>query len=541
MVLSQIEVESQLIDLSAEAIKTFCEDISGMSKVHMQGNQQQAHAVTETVIGLEEHFKKKLVVVDCVKTEGALEGTLQFVFDREGLFTLAGIILGMPEQEILENREHGSLKDADSMSDAIRETGRLMASSWQSIFNEKLDGQSHFVKTNTFIGYPWDKPEETIGLAGEKELLFVSYEITIEPYPVFKCGVIFPETLIVDTSVSLPETTALTEEEAGEKPEAETEEQTDEETQGEVEAESEEKAETEIEENGNKAEKNAPIEEPEAFAKEKDATRDANATDEAGEKPEAETEEQTDEETKGEAEAESEEKAETEAKENGNKAEKNAPIEEPEASAQEKDAAPEANATDDVAEEAALEKSKESTIGGVSKIIHKMTQSSAVLPGESAEQFLAMTAEEIMQTEVVWGSPDESVQQAFAKMEYQNVGYMMVGKCGVLEGIVSRSDLTGAISPYLRPIFAKWRRSADDATLQIKIKWVMSSPVCTIKPQESLAAVMEKMHKFGGKCLPVVDQQGKVQGLVTVFDIFKVLITPTISSEGKSSTLRTSA
>ena len=170
-----------------------------------------------------------------------------------------------------------------------------------------------------------------------------------------------------------------------------------------------------------------------------------------------------------------------------------------------------------------------------------MTQSSAVLPGESSDLSLAISAEEIMQKEVVWGSPDDSVQQMLTKMQHHNVGYVMIGQHGVLEGIVSNSDLTGAISPYLRPIFAKWRRSSDDATLQIKIKWIMSKPVHTIKPQASLATVIENMQKFGGRCLPVVDQQGKVQGLVTVFDIFKVLSTPEVSSAGKSSTLRSSA
>ena len=124
MAISQTEIELRSIELSAEAFKTFCEDISGTFGVHIQCNQQQV--VAETITGLEERFKK-LAAVYCVKTEGALDGTLQFVFDREGLFTLAGIILSMPEQKILENREHGSLKDADGMSDAIGETGDLMA------------------------------------------------------------------------------------------------------------------------------------------------------------------------------------------------------------------------------------------------------------------------------------------------------------------------------------------------------------------------------------------------------------------------------
>jgi CBS-domain-containing membrane protein len=94
----------------------------------------------------------------------------------------------------------------------------------------------------------------------------------------------------------------------------------------------------------------------------------------------------------------------------------------------------------------------------------------------------------------------------------------------MLEGIVSRSDITGALSPYLRSLFAKWRRPLDDATLKIKIKWIMSRPVRTIKPQTPLVTIMENVCRFGGRALPVVDEQGKVQGLVTIFDVFQMLL-----------------
>ena len=92
------------------------------------------------------------------------------------------------------------------------------------------------------------------------------------------------------------------------------------------------------------------------------------------------------------------------------------------------------------------------------------------------------------------------------------------------QGIVPKSDLSGAISPYLQPVFSKWRRPLDDATLKIKVKWVMSSPVCTIPPDMPLAVVMENMRKIDGKCLPVTDNEGKVQGVVTTFDVFNAML-----------------
>jgi predicted transcriptional regulator len=129
-----------------------------------------------------------------------------------------------------------------------------------------------------------------------------------------------------------------------------------------------------------------------------------------------------------------------------------------------------------------------------------------------------------MLKELVWGSPEDSVQQAITKMQQYDSGYLMVGINGTLEGIVSNSNITWALSPYLRPIFAKWRRPLDHATLQIRIKWIMSRPVHIVKPETPLANVMENMCRYGVLCLPVVDQQGKAQGLVTEVNVFKVLL-----------------
>ncbi len=166
-----------------------------------------------------------------------------------------------------------------------------------------------------------------------------------------------------------------------------------------------------------------------------------------------------------------------------------------------------------------------------------MTQSSAVSSDESTpsiieekpaisnkDTLLAVCAKDIMQKDVIWANPDDSVQQALAKIQQHNTGYIMIGKEQVPEGIVSKSDLTGALSPYLRSVFVKWRRPMDDATLRIRVKWIMSKPTCTISPDTSLAAIMENMCQVDKKCLPVVDDQGKVRGLVTVFDIFSVLL-----------------
>jgi CBS domain-containing protein len=156
---------------------------------------------------------------------------------------------------------------------------------------------------------------------------------------------------------------------------------------------------------------------------------------------------------------------------------------------------------------------------------HAAPASEQVTHATDTNKFLSVCAKDIMQKNVLWANSDETVQQALAKMRRHGAAYIIVGRHKVPAGIVSKSDLVAAVSPYLRPEFAKWRRPLDDATLNIRLKWAMSSPVHTIGPKTPLVAVIGNMRRRSAKCMPVTDDEGRVQGLITVFDVFKVLLT----------------
>lgn len=431
MTTSQTNTKSQTIELTTTAFNAFCDDISGMFSVEMQCTFKGVSV--ETVKGLSQKFKK-LAAVNFIRSQGVLNGTFHIIFDQAGLFTLAGTIVMLPKQKIIEDRKRGTAKEAEEMTDAIKETGNMLVGSWDRIFREELEGHGHFLQSNTYIGNPWDNPKEKIGLPDGEELTFASYEIIIGDYPAFNCGVIFPEAIFVKPSE--PQAEAATADKQSE------EEPADKET-AKIEASAEEKAETAT-----------PIDVKEPADKET-----------------------------AKIEASVEEKAETVM-----------PIDD-----------------------------KEPATGPVSEIIQKMVQTSPQT-SESGLQSLKICAKDIMRKEVLWGNPDDSVQQAMAKMEQAESRYMMIGKDELPEGIISTFDMASAVSVYLKPMFAKWRRPADDATLQIKIKWIMSKPVRTVKPDTSLKAIIESMYQSGLQCLPVIEKNGKVVGLVTVSDIFNALL-----------------
>jgi CBS domain-containing protein len=329
------------------------------------------------------------------------------------------------------------------------------------------------------------------------------------------------------------EATAATEPKAELNGEPEAEVTVEAEDETEAEAEDDAEADPEAKVNG----------EPEAEAK-VEAEEDTEAEDEpkteeqteAEAKAEAKAKAQAEEEAKIEEEAEADTEPETEVNsepEAGDTVEDEEKIEEraKDETKAEAEVAVEAAAEEkaETEEEIAVTESDEEPTGEkISETIKKMTKSSAVLPGGSGKATIAnnrssskICAKDIMQKELAWATSEERVHQALTKMQQQDSGYIMIGRDGALEGIVSKSDISGATSIYLRPIFEKWHGPGDDATLQIKLKWIMSKPVRTVSPDTPLATIMDNMTRFGGRGLPVVDEHGKVLGLVTVFDIFQ--------------------
>lgn len=573
---SETQTESHIIELATESFKAFCDDIAGMFGIGMECEQKEVR--TETVAGLKKCFKK-LVAVNVVQSTGALEGTFQLIFDQEGLFTLGGVIVMLPEQRILANRKDPSPQLASSMVDAVGEAGNLLVGSWDRIFREGLRKHGHFLqRLPAFIGKPWDDPQNKIGLSADGELVYVPYEMTIASYPSFACGVIFPKSLFAGHSEVSDESGSEPVAEALGGPEAQ---------EASAQAQASQDARTNAAATG--AEKPKPSDTSNTPKEGHTQEAPAGRKTEAKEKPAeaaavsapAEASQGAEDAGKGKAKAEQpaatqedsgkaptsetqvkENEADTPAKEAVEvQAEASEPQAGPAAEPQPAGVAAEqehAVAAAEPAPDAVLaQEPQEPPAGKVSEAIRKMTQSCTTAPGESTpspsqapapafvtieskngthqvperrrkntglSKCLSICAKDMMQGRVIWASPEETVQQAHARMQQYDTGYILVGTNEVLEGIVSRSDLTGALSPYLRSIFAKWRRPLDDATLKIKIKWIMSRPVRTVTPQTPLVTIMDSMCRFGGSGLPVVDEQGKVHGLVTVFNVFQMML-----------------
>ncbi len=139
-------------------------------------------------------------------------------------------------------------------------------------------------------------------------------------------------------------------------------------------------------------------------------------------------------------------------------------------------------------------------------------------------RILDRPARSVMTTDLLWLDSNTSVETALQQMQSHNTRCALVEEEHRLGGILTRSDLNEAVSPYLKPVFSLYRRPLDDASLQIRIKWFMSRPVHTISPDSPLWKAMEMMCRHDIRALPVQDKEGQVLGLITGSGIFQDLI-----------------
>ncbi|MBP7052409.1 MAG: CBS domain-containing protein [Phycisphaerae bacterium] len=491
MAATATDILSRIAELSDAAFAAFCDDIGGMFGVEMHSARRKAE--TSTVRAVRDLFKK-LSVVHLTKADGAVNGTFHLVFDHGGLFILSGVIVMLPESRILEEAKRGSIEDATNLQDAAREVGNLLVGSWDRIFREECPGHGHFVKTGTFLGKPWEKPEQ-IDLQSDTQVVVVTYEMGIESYPDFTCAAVFPAAVLEGfgedkpaQAEPAPSQTPAAAPQAAEKP-----------------AEAKPAP-------GPGAAGPQPAQEPGPAPTPKPAEPAASAKS-APEPPQPTKTPSQD--TSGSSSG---------ATAGSGPGPQIASPEPPAPEAADSFVPPTRRSPlidagmlpSELAGAQSRASGAAASPGGFAFLDASYIQSQPPAP---LAEFLATPASEVMEKDVAWAGPEDTVHDVIAKMQQQNVGYVLVGVNGVLEGLISNSNIQSAVSLYLRPMFAKWHRPQDDATLGVKVKWIMSRPVRTVRPDATLASMIETMRRCGGRCLPVVDAKGAVQGIVTVFDI----------------------
>lgn len=155
-----------------------------------------------------------------------------------------------------------------------------------------------------------------------------------------------------------------------------------------------------------------------------------------------------------------------------------------------------------------------------------------------------MLVKDGMTTYVLTVSPETNLEEAYDLLEKHGIRrFPVVGQEGTLIGVVSISDIKMVLVPLWRgrplPSPLKQGRLKPKSSKksgkngqeieyhlpsELTVADVMTEEVFTIHPFQNVAeaARLIHRHKIGG--LPVVDEQGKVVGVITAMDLFEIFI-----------------
>ncbi len=112
----------------------------------------------------------------------------------------------------------------------------------------------------------------------------------------------------------------------------------------------------------------------------------------------------------------------------------------------------------------------------------------------------------------VWSvTPEQTVLAALVLMAEKEVGALMVLEGEALVGIFSERD-------YARKVVLKDRSSRDTPVSE-----VMSAPVVTVGPDQSIEECMSLMTEKRARHLPVLENE-KLIGLISIGDVVKAVI-----------------
>jgi CBS domain-containing protein len=115
--------------------------------------------------------------------------------------------------------------------------------------------------------------------------------------------------------------------------------------------------------------------------------------------------------------------------------------------------------------------------------------------------------------DVITVRPSTPVSEAISLLKKYNLGAVVVSNDGMqISGILTERDVV--------------RRLVDGTDfLDSPVSAVMTSEVLTCRPAESVQSLMNTMTEQRIRHLPVVDDSGKLAGLVSIGDVVKSHIT----------------
>lgn len=129
-----------------------------------------------------------------------------------------------------------------------------------------------------------------------------------------------------------------------------------------------------------------------------------------------------------------------------------------------------------------------------------------------------MNIKEIMNKDVVSIDMDETLRSIQELFENVSFHHLLVVSQNKLYGVISDRDLLKSISPYVGTVSELPR---DTATMNKRAHQIMSRKPVTISKNDSVERAIDLLLEHDIACLPVVDKDNKIEGIVTWKDLIK--------------------
>ncbi len=113
----------------------------------------------------------------------------------------------------------------------------------------------------------------------------------------------------------------------------------------------------------------------------------------------------------------------------------------------------------------------------------------------------------------VWTvAPDDTVYDALETMAEHNIGALVVLDGDDLVGILSERD-------YARKVML-----LDRGSKQTRVSEIMTTEIRTVGSTSTVAECMESMTEHRIRHLPVLDDDGRLAGVISIGDVVKAMI-----------------
>ena len=120
---------------------------------------------------------------------------------------------------------------------------------------------------------------------------------------------------------------------------------------------------------------------------------------------------------------------------------------------------------------------------------------------------MAPRISEMMTDRLVTVGPDDPVTAAAAAMREHDIGDVLVTEDRVVRGVITDRDVA------VRVVAA----GLDPASTAVRD--VASQQVVSVRPDEPVASAVKKMREHAVRRLPVVDDDGRAVGVITIGDL----------------------